>query len=191
MSVRGRFEGAPAVIQCAFWIILSGFLTVMQLAVVRHISNDVHIFEIVFFRSLIGMLLLSPLIVTQPSIHLRPKRPGLNILCGLIAFCAAVCFYFAAKHMPIADITAIHFVRPIFASIVAAIVLGEALSGNRIAALVLGVAGAAIIFDLGLSISTLAYFTFLVSSLRKAGIPSTVNCYRSPNIPTPLRSGIC
>ena len=59
-------------------------------------------------------------------------------------------FYLSAKHLPIADITAIQFLRPIFAAVVAAVVLGEALRGNRVLAIGLGVIGAAIIIRPGI-----------------------------------------
>ena len=54
------------------------------------------------------------------------------------------------KHLPIANITAIHFSRPIFAAVVAAIVLGEPLRGSRIPAIGLGIVGAAIIIRPGI-----------------------------------------
>lgn len=140
----------PAAVQCGFWVIVSGVLSTVQLGAVRHIANDVNVFEIVFFRGAFGLLVLSPLLIRGWRTHLRPNRLGLNVLCGALAFIAAVCFYFAAKHMPIADITAIHFSRPFFAAIAAALILGEAIRGSRVLAIVIGAVGAAIIIRPGL-----------------------------------------
>ncbi|MFM1816314.1 MAG: hypothetical protein RLZ98_3009 [Pseudomonadota bacterium] len=150
MSIGETLERWPPVVQCAFWIIVAGVLGVAQLAAVRHIAPDTHIFVIVFFRSVFGLMFLSPLMVSHGGMHFRSGHKNLLVLCGVIAFIATACLYFAAKHMPLADITAIHFTRPIFASIVAAVVLREVLSGNRILALVFGVIGAAIIIRPGL-----------------------------------------
>jgi drug/metabolite transporter (DMT)-like permease len=140
----------PAAIQCGFWAILAGTLTTVQLAIVRNIATDVNVFEIVFFRGVFSVMFMSPLLVHGWGTHLRPNRPGLNVLCGSLAFIATVCFYFAARHMPIADITAIHFARPIFAAVAAALILREAIRGSRVLAIIFGVIGAAIIIRPGL-----------------------------------------
>ncbi len=107
----------PAAFQCIFWIIISGTLMVVQLGIVRLIADQVSVFEIVFFRSVFGLIFLLPLLAGNPGILLRPNRWGLCLLCGTLAFVASVCFYFAATYLPLADITAIHFARPIFATI--------------------------------------------------------------------------
>ena len=139
----------PPAVQCAVLVIVSGTLMVLQLAAVRVIADDVNIFEIVFFRGVFGVIMMSPMLFRNGAVHLRPNRPRLIWLCGTLAFFATVLFYFSAKHLPIADITAIHFSRPIFAAVVAAVVLGEALRGSRVLAIVLGVVGAAIIIRPG------------------------------------------
>ena len=148
-AVVRRIDGWPAPAQCAFWIILSGCLVTMQLGIVRLIADEVHVFEIVFLRAAFGLIFILPMLIRGRSIFFRPKRPGLNILCGTLAFIANVCFYFAASYMPLADITAVHFLRPIFAAIAAAIILHEVLNGRRILAFAMGLVGAAIIIRPG------------------------------------------
>ena len=82
-------------------------------------------------------------------------------ICGVLAFSAGVGFYFAAKYMPLADITAIHFSRPIFAAILAAIVLKEGLKGPRAIAIFGGFIGAAIIIRPGIvEFNTGIFFVF-------------------------------
>ena len=147
MALIGRW---PAAVQCGFWVIASGVLMTLQLAIVRLIVTEVHVFEIVFFRSAFGLIVVAPVLLRGATLHLRPNRPGLNMLCGLLAFIASVLFYFAARHLPIADITAIHFSRPIFAAIAAALILGEAIRGSRALAIAMGIVGAAIIIRPGL-----------------------------------------
>ena len=122
---------------------------VIQLGVVRLIANDIDVFEIVFFRALFSCLFILPIITSNPTV-LKVNRPVIMGLCGVLAFVAGVCFYFAAKYMPLADITAIHFSRPIFAAILAAIVLKEVIKGPRAIAIIGGFIGAAIIIRPGL-----------------------------------------
>lgn len=148
-AIVRRIDSWPAPAQCAFWIILSGCLITVQLAIVRLIADEVHVFEIVFLRAAFGLIFVLPMLIQGRHIFFRPKRPGLNILCGTLAFIANVCFYFAATYMPLADITAIHFIRPIFAAIAAAIILREVLSGRRVLAFAMGLVGAALIIRPG------------------------------------------
>ncbi|MGB0577412.1 MAG: DMT family transporter [Alphaproteobacteria bacterium] len=148
--LNDAIDSWPAVIQCTFWILISGTLMVVQLGIVRMIANDIDVFEIVFFRALFSCLFIAPLIMSNPTVLLRPNRPVIMGLCGTLAFAAGVFFYFAAKHMPIADITAIHFSRPIFAAILAAIVLKEVIKGARAVAILGGFIGAAIIIRPGM-----------------------------------------
>jgi len=143
-------EKWPASFQCAFWIIFSGVLTTIQLGIVKLLASDLNVFEILFVRALFSLLFILPLLAGNARTLLRPVRWGICLLCGVLAFAANVCFYFAAKYMPIADITAIHFARPIFAAIMASIFLGEIIRGSRAIAIVAGLVGAAIIVRPGL-----------------------------------------
>ena len=113
---------------------------VIQLSIVRMIANDINVFEIVFFRALFSCLFVLPIIASNPAV-LKVNRPFIMTLCAALAFVAGVCFYFAAKYMPLADITAIHFSRPIFAAILAAIVLKEVIRGPRAIAIIGGFIG--------------------------------------------------
>ncbi len=140
----------PEPYKCGVLIIISGILMTTQLGIVRLIANEINIFEIIFFRALFGLFAISPLIIKNAKVFLIPNRPGLTILCGGLAFLASTFFYLSAKYLPIADITAIHFTRPIFASVLAAIVLREAIGGNRMTAIIFGFLGAIIIVRPGL-----------------------------------------
>lgn len=145
-----HIEQWPASFQCAFWIIVSGVLMTLQLAIVKLLSKDLDVFEIVFVRALFSLLFVMPLLVGKARTLLRPVRWRICLLCGALAFAANVFLYFAAKYMPLADITAIHFARPIFAAIMAAVILGETIRGSRAVAILAGLLGAAIIVRPGL-----------------------------------------
>jgi len=140
----------PHAVQCSVLIVISGILGTAQLAIVRHVAHEVNAFEIVFFRGVFGLLAMAPLMARTRNAWLRPGRPWLLALTGTLAFLATVGFYFAAQHLPIAEITAIHFSRPLFAALVAAVVLGESLRGGRTVAILAGLVGAAIIIRPGM-----------------------------------------
>jgi drug/metabolite transporter (DMT)-like permease len=148
--IDNMIERWPASAKCAFWVIVSGTLTTTQLGIVKLIANDLNVFEIVLFRAGFSLLFIAPLVMGNARVLLRPVRWAICLLCGALAFAANVFFYFAATYLPLADITAIHFARPIFAAIMASIFLGEAIRGSRAIAIIAGLIGAAIIVRPGL-----------------------------------------
>lgn len=91
------------------------------------------------------MVALAPILRKDWQTHLIPNRPWLNLVCGTIAFASSTSFFFAALYVPLADIMAFLFARPITAGIVAAIVLREALTRSRMLAVFLGLTGALIV----------------------------------------------
>ena len=151
--------------QCGFWIFIAGFLMSGQLVIVRFIGDEVGVFQIIFFRAVFGLAALTPLLVSNGAVHLRPNRPVLAILCGVLAFTATVFFFLAATELPVGDITAIHFIRPVFAAVLAALVLREAWRGGRLIAIVGGLVGAAVIIRPGwveLNIGVLYVFCVVI-----------------------------
>jgi S-adenosylmethionine uptake transporter len=147
LAAFGRtMSGWPPTAQAATWILFTGLLITLSLAIVRHIADQVHVFEIVFVRSVFGLMLMAPVVLRRAgAVPLMPNRPGLCVLVGVLGLGAATCLFFAASLMPLADITAILFIRPIFVAMIAIAVLGEVSRGRRWAAILLGLAGGLIV----------------------------------------------
>ena len=139
----------PAPLRGALWMVLSAFFFAILGALVRHLSKEIHPFEIAFFRTfgiLIIMLVwkgrgLKNLQVQQFKLHMA--RAGFGTAAMLMMFSA-----FAL--MPIADVTALTFTAPLFTTIGAAVFLGEVLKARRIAATLIGFIGAMIILRPGI-----------------------------------------
>ena len=120
-------------------------LSAVDAAIVRALDGGVHPFVIGFFRAFFGALAVVPVVLVRPAVlkstyTLRQHglRAGLKLV-TLIAFFAA----FARG--PLTDVTAIAFTSPVFVVLGAALMLGERLGGMKIAAVVLGFAGALVI----------------------------------------------
>ncbi len=96
-----------------------------------------------FFFQLIITVLFAALVGQVPS--LRSKRPFLNYFRGALLCGAVLCFFTAVKYMPVATAISIFFVEPMILTILAAVVLKEKVGIRRIAAIVIGLAGALII----------------------------------------------
>lgn len=136
----------PPAAQAAFWMLLIGTLVTFTLVFARKVSDQIHVFEIVFFRSVFGLLFMTPWMVNRGLGAMRiKKRYGLVTLRSTLAFFGSAAFFFAATLMPLADVTSIIFIRPIIAAIAAIIFLHEVVRLRRWTAIILGMIGALII----------------------------------------------
>ena len=143
--LSATIAGWPSAMQAAFWMLIIGSLVTFTLVFARQISADVHVFEIVFFRSVFGLLFMAPWMLRRGVSSLRVTRRGIITLRGSLAFFGSAAFFYAAMKMPLADVTSIIFVRPIVAAIAAIIFLHEAVRLRRWSAIIFGMIGALII----------------------------------------------
>lgn len=80
---------------------------------------------IVFFRSLVGLVALLPLIQRRGWTSLRTRRLGLHLSRGLSGLAAMICFFYAIAHIPLAEATLFVYSTPLFVPFIARIWLGE------------------------------------------------------------------
>lgn len=160
---------APSV-QATFWITLSGFVFTIIIVSVRKVTQDLHVFEAVFFRSLFGLAFMVPwLIRNGPNAALGTRHLGLYAIRGTIAFFVTVLYFTAAGLMPIADLTSITFTRPIFGTVAAIIVLGEIVGARRWSAIGIGFIGMLIIVRPGFADINVGAICILVAVLLQTG----------------------
>ena len=76
-GIAARCTALPGNVRGALWVMLSAFLLTVMGAMVKDMARDIHSFEIVFFRCLIGAITLLPFILRAGMPALRTKRPFL------------------------------------------------------------------------------------------------------------------
>ena len=106
------------------------FLAAMH-ASIRHVSAAIHPFEIAFFRSLFALIVVLPWFVRHGLGPLRTRRIGLHGLRAILNVCAMLSFFYALSIAPLSEVTALGFTAPIFATLLAALVLGEVVRLRR------------------------------------------------------------
>lgn len=143
-------------------------LTGMAVAV-RKLSAGLHTFEIVFFRTALGVPFMLPWLARVGFSGLRTRRLPLLALRAVVTFIAATCYFWGLKLIPLADATAIMFTRPMFASILAMIVLHEVVRGRRWSAMAAGFAGVLIMTRPGFADVNIGLILVLVASVFAAG----------------------
>ncbi len=118
-------------------------------AMIKHIATDMHPFEIAFFRNLFGVIVLAPVFLRHGFGPLRTRRPGLMFLRAAINTLTMISFFMALALAPLADVAALNFTAPIFATLLAMLFLGEKVGVRRWAAILAGLAGAMLVLRPG------------------------------------------
>jgi drug/metabolite transporter (DMT)-like permease len=146
---RARFDALPGAVRGAAWMIFSSVLFTFNAGAVRHITAEVHPYEVAFFRAAIGLPLMLPWLFGVGLIALRTPHFGLYVVRGTLSAASTIAWFVALALIPVAEATAISFTTPIFASIAAAIALGEAMRLRRWTAVAVSFIGMAIILRPG------------------------------------------
>jgi drug/metabolite transporter (DMT)-like permease len=116
---------------------------------IRFLAEDMHPFEIAFFRNLFGLVALVPLVLRNGIEPLKTRKIGLLGLRGTLNAGSLLLFFLAVTLVPIADIAAYSFTTPLFVSILAVLFLGERMGPRRWSGLFVGFVGAMIILRPG------------------------------------------
>lgn len=147
------------------WMLLAALASSVMNGLIRELSGSLHAFEIAFFRNVFGLGALLPLLLRAGPGALRTSRFGLHALRGLLNAVAMLTFFYALAITPLAEVAALSFTTPLFATLLAMLLLGERVGPRRAMALALGFVGALMIIrpgSVGLSLGTLLV---LLSSL--------------------------
>ncbi len=124
-------------------------ISTMQ-ACVRHVSADIHPFEVAFFRNFVALTAFTPwfLLRAGPS-RLKTRRFDLHALRGLLHVASMYAFFVALSFTPLNVVTAMSFSTPLFAACLAVIILAERMGVRRWIAVAMGFVGALIILQPG------------------------------------------
>lgn len=141
----------PVALRGALWMggaVVS--FSVMAIAV-RELLRALGIFEILFLRSLVSLILLAAVLPVVGWQALRTQRFGLHVVRNLFHFSGQYAWVYAIAWLPLATVFAIEFTMPVWAALLAVPILGERLNRGRVIMLVLGLVGIFIILKPGLA----------------------------------------
>ena len=118
-------------------------------ALIRHVGEAQHPFEMAFFRNLFGIIVLAPFFMRYGFGILRTKRLGLHAIRGGVHVGSMLLFFTAVTVAPLATVAAMSFTAPLFVTLGAVLLLGEKIRARRIGALLIGFAGVMIVLRPG------------------------------------------
>ena len=126
----------------------AGSLSAMH-AIVRFLSPSIHPFELAFFRSLFGFIVILPLLLRGGIDSVRTHQPRLQMLRGVVSIAAMMSWFYGLSMVPLAEATALSFTNVIFGSLAAIIFLREKMTMARGIAVFIGFVGVLVILRPG------------------------------------------
>lgn len=148
--MRNPIADSSPTFQGILLMLLSTLVFSSMHALIRFVVNELHPFEVAFFRNLFGLVAVAPFLVRTGAIRLKSKQPWLQVLRALLGVMAMYAWFYGLSVVPIATATALSFMAGIFASLVAVLLLGEKLRLRRSLAICMGSLGVLIILRPGI-----------------------------------------
>lgn len=108
----------------------------------REVSRDLDTFELMLYRSTIGLVLVAGFgLATGRLAQARTQRLPLHLVRNLFHFIAQNLWFYALAFIPLAQLFAIEFTSPIWVALLAPFLLGERMTWWRLMAAALGFTG--------------------------------------------------
>lgn len=141
-------------IRSTLWMI--GALTSFCLMAVgaRELNGQISVFQILFFRSIVGLLVLFPIILlSKKRGFLFPKRLNLHVVRNLFHFAGQYGWFLGIGLLPLATVFAIEFTVPFWTIIISYLFLKESITVKKIIAVLLGILGVIVIVQPSLEVA--------------------------------------
>jgi len=113
--------------------------------------DGMHPFEIAFFRNFFGLIVILPWVVRFGLRTLSTSRIKLHLLRASVSTASMLCGFYAFTIAPLAQVTALGFSGPIFATVLAVAFLSEKVGFRRWTAILTGFFGTLVAVKFGIS----------------------------------------
>lgn len=156
---------APSVLQATLWMVGALFSFMAMAISGRELSAEFTTYQILFFRSVIGVLLISFLVSRSGWAQIKTHRFKGHLIRNVAHFGGQYGWFFGLAFIPLAEVIAIEFTTPVWTALLAAMFLGERLTLPRLTALVLGITGLLVILRPGMGAVHPAAFAVLAGAI--------------------------
>lgn len=122
------------------YMLMASFTFAIMGAFAKLSSEHMSSLEVVFFRNIAGVILISIAVMKKP-LQNRGGKPWLLFFRGFMGFTALLAFFYNIAHIPLGDAMTFSKTSPIFTAIFAFIFLNEKLSLKAWGAIAIGFIG--------------------------------------------------
>lgn len=132
--------------KAALW--MAGWLALMIVMAIagRGATRELGVFQVMEVRSLIGIALFAPMVQAAGGLAaLRTARPGRHLVRNLVHYVSQFGWFVALTMIPLAQLVSIEFTMPLWTVMLAAAFLGERMNTRKVVAVIVGMAGVALI----------------------------------------------
>ena len=116
------------------FMVVTGLCFVGVTVTVKLLHGRVPAAESAFLRYLLGLVFLIPMWKALRELRMTPRQWRLSALRGGAQTLGVICWFFAMARIPLAEVTAMNYLTPIYVTVLAVFVLGERLAMRRIIA---------------------------------------------------------
>src|SRR5258708_11428099 len=116
---------------------------------IRLLSTEMESVQTAFFRAVISVIILLPLMAAGRVKPWHSKRLAGHFWRTFMGTTSMVLGFYAVSMLPLADATAIAFSQPMFSVVVAALIAGETVRWRRWSATIVGFAGVLVMVQPG------------------------------------------
>ncbi len=152
-----------------FWMFFTGLCFVAVTALVKYLGDRIPPAEAAFLRYFLGLVFLIPMVRPILQARLTGRQWRLSAMRGAFHTGGVMLWFYAMTAIPIAEVTAMNYLAPVYVSIGAVLVLGERLAARRIAAVIMALIGAAIILRPGFREVEQGHWAMLLAAIVFAG----------------------
>jgi drug/metabolite transporter (DMT)-like permease len=110
-------------------------------ALIRAGSLELPAIQIVFFRNAFALAFMLPWLARAGVAGLHTQRLGFHALRATIGLIAMTCWFYSVTLLPLAQAVSLNYTVPLFATVGAALVLGETVRARRWTATLVGFLG--------------------------------------------------
>jgi len=150
-TIEARFAALPPAVRSGYWMSLSAFAYAASAAIVHHLTQRLPVFEVALARNLFGLVFMLPWLMRVGLGAMRTSHLGMHAARGLMSAANMWCLFGALSLAPVADVSAITFMMPIVASVLAVVILKEKTSAAQWIAALAGFAGGLIVIRPGMA----------------------------------------
>jgi drug/metabolite transporter (DMT)-like permease len=150
-------------------MVATGLCFIAVTAVVKHAAQDLPAAQAAFLRYLLGLVFLLP--VAPMLLALRPSRrdAALFVGRGAVHTLGVILWFYAMTQIPIAEVTAMNYLSPVYVTIGAALFLGERLAIRRLLAVCVALLGVLVILRPGFREVETGHLAMLATAILFAG----------------------
>lgn len=133
--------GFSAPVRAAFWMSGALFSFMVMAVSGRELSAELETYHILFFRSVIGVVLIGAMISYYGTHLLKTQHLIRHGLRNIAHYAGQYGWFYGLAYISLAEVIAIEFTTPVWTALFAFFLLGERLTAARLIALTLGLTG--------------------------------------------------